>query len=205
MFTVAALTISLSLAPGCKKNAESETPESSESAAGPTGDGASEGPVSPGASAPAGAESGATQSASDPGTVRHPGVAIEMVIPPSWNQEREGDALMIQSPDETVLMVFTAVEASDLKAALDVLDQQLAQTITEPELNGFTEGTVNGMSAVMADGVGKLDGVEIELGIALLLAPDGNVMISLGLAQRNVSQETGEQLVGILRSMRPAS
>jgi hypothetical protein len=136
--------------------------------------------------------------------VQAPGVAIEFDLPTSWKQERGDNELMLMSPDEGVLMVLSAVPAADLKVALAVLDTQLNETITERELSAFKDGEIHGMTAVFADGRGVMDGVPVELGVILVLAPDGNVLIALGLAQKNVWEETGRQLSRILASIRPA-
>ncbi len=112
--------------------------------------------------------------------------------------------MMIMSPDESVLMVFTAVPAPDLNEALAVLDKQLSETITDSEVSGFSETQLHGMPALFANGKGVMDGTPVELGVALVLAPDDKVLISLGLAQPNVTPETGKQLTEILRSLRPA-
>ncbi len=192
------ITLLLALAPGCKDKGESETPEP---------EGETSAPAEPSAedTAPATEDgAGAQAGPSTADVVRHPGAAIELEIPSTWNQEREGESLMIMSPDETVLMVFTAVPAPDLNEALAVLDKQLSETITDSEVSGFSETQLHGMPALFADGKGVMDNTPVELGVALVLAPDDKVLIALGLAQPNVTPETGNQLTEILRSLRPA-
>lgn len=189
---LALLSLALALLPGCKRGGESTQPEPAP--------GEPE-QASAASDAPAGDDA---QAQTGPAAVRHPGAALELDIPSSWKQELDGESLMIMSPDEGVLMVFTAVPAADLEDALAALDKQLAETITDSEVNGFSETQLNGMPALFADGAGKMDGAPVELGVALVLTPDGKVVIALGLAQPGVPQETGQQLTQILRSLRPA-
>lgn len=68
---------------------------------------------------------------------------------------------------------------------------------------GFQEGQINGMTATMADGTGMMDGARVDLGIALILLPEGKVMIILGIANPSAPASTAREFSEIMASIRP--
>jgi len=187
---VASLTLGLGLASGCKQAPQQPEPETP---AAPTGEVGAAEPATPSTPFPRG----------EP--VRHPSAAIVIDVPPTWTRETDETMLALSSPEEEVVLVFIAVPAAKLDAALEVLDAELDAMMTEVELSELSEGEINGMVALIADGSGLIDGVPFELGVVLALSPDEQIVIGLGLAQMEVSPQTTEELGAILQSLRPAS
>ena len=132
---------SLALTPACKR-AEESAPPAVESPATPAGE----------------ATSAEERGPAGPARLRHPAAAVTVDVPGAWKQEQDDASLTVISGDETVLLMFFAVEAADLEAAMTALDRELSASIQQSELSGFQEGQINGMTATMADGTGMMDG-----------------------------------------------
>ncbi|MCA9688816.1 MAG: hypothetical protein KC636_04355 [Myxococcales bacterium] len=177
---------SLALTPACKR-AEESAPPAVESPATPAGE----------------ATSAEERGPAGPARLRHPAAAVTVDVPGAWKQEQDDASLTVISGDETVLLMFFAVEAADLEAAMTALDRELSASIQQSELSGFQEGQINGMTATMADGTGMMDGARVDLGIALILLPEGKVMIILGIANPSAPASTAREFSEIMASIRP--
>jgi len=137
------------------------------------------------------------------GTFRHP-AGVTIAVPAGWSISRTADTLSLLSPSQAVLMMFFVVEADELEVALRAMDKTIARYIDDAEVHDRHKTELNGMSAIVADGTGKMDGEPVEVGIALALTPIGKVLIVLGLARHSAPPERQREVQRIIRSIAPA-
>jgi hypothetical protein len=129
---------------------------------------------------------------------------VTIAVPPGWKVSRTEDTLSLLSPAEAVLMMFFVVEAPELEVALRAMDQTIARYLESPKIDNRRTTEINGMSAIVADGSGIMNGERVDVGIALALTPLGKVLIVLGLARDSAPPERQKEVRRIIRSIAPA-
>ena len=139
----------------------------------------------------------------DGGTFRHP-AGVTIAVPRGWRVSSTADTLSLLSPNQAVLMMFFVVEADELDVALRAMDGTIARYLDDPQIRNRRQTELNGMSAIVADGVGKMDGENVNVGIALALTPIGKVLIVLGLARDSAPPERQREVQRIIRSIAPS-
>lgn len=132
---------------------------------------------------------------------------MTMLLPTGWSSERapgETEAYTLLGPDGvTTLMLFT-VPARDTEAAIGDLDKTLRGVVTEASLDEPRKGEVGGMAALMADGQGKVDGHDVDLGL-LLVFNEGRqrVLFIVGFSLPGQSGDYAKDVAAILHSVKP--
>lgn len=132
---------------------------------------------------------------------------VGVTIPNGWMYDAtEPDSLVLGAADQSIVMMMTAVDPSELEAALMALDQQIAMMVTDLEPVGEpVETTFNGLRSVMMTGQGTLEDSRIEVGLALIEAPDGRVLLVLSLTDQDSARNQTHSMRSVLESMAPVS
>ena len=137
-------------------------------------------------------------------THTHAPAKVQVDIPDNWKVEAEDDTLSATSADETLGLVFTILAASDVDAALDALDEELSSFITGLRPTGDAKpATVNGMRGVSVDGKGTIEGVAMDIGLMVLQAPSGKVIVILGFAAEGTMGQHERDVQSIFQSLKP--
>ena len=88
----------------------------------------------------------------------HTGAKVQITVPDKWTQKKDGDVLVVNSPDGGVGIVFVAVDSENMDAVFDELDKKLEQDTgaIEWENDGeASEEDINGMPAAEWNGSAK--------------------------------------------------
>lgn len=137
-------------------------------------------------------------------TYPHEGAKVQVDIPDTWTVEAEDDTLSATSKDETIGLVFTVLAATDVDAAVDALDKELSSFIKNLRQDGKPgEVTINGMKGVSIDGKGEVEGVKMDIGLMILKAPSGKVIMVLGFAAGGTMDKHERAVQGIFKSLKP--
>jgi predicted Zn-dependent protease len=109
----------------------------------------------------------------------HP-AGFALWLPDGWKTETDEDVLSASDADEEVAMgFFVAADADTVEEALKALDGELSKFIKDIEAGEPEETKINGLDAVTIDGKGKVEGVEVDLGVAVI-AKNDKVLIVFG-------------------------
>ena len=133
----------------------------------------------------------------------HPAAPVSLHLPEGWRDEVEEASLTLLAPGDAVVMIIVAIEAADLEASLEQLNRELGTIVRDAEIAEITEVEVGGMAAMVADGHGSLESQAVELGLMLLRAPNGRILMVVGVALEDTSAEIKEESSMILASFRP--
>ncbi|MCB9568238.1 MAG: hypothetical protein H6710_13680 [Myxococcales bacterium] len=136
--------------------------------------------------------------------LHHPAAPITLRLPEGWESSEEAGTLTLVSPGEEVVMMLLAVEAGDLEESLAALNRELGAIVPNATVEEISEVKINGLEAMVADGAGTLDGQAVSLGLVLLRAPNGRILMIVGLARADASPASAEGTASILASLQAA-
>ena len=133
----------------------------------------------------------------------HPAAPISMRVPKSWSDEISEGAITLVSGQEEVVMIMVALDATDLAESLKSLNVELGRIVQGAEISEITDDEVGKMAAMVGDGHGKMDGQAVELGLMLLRADDGTILLIISVALDDASDDAKQETTEILASFRP--
>jgi hypothetical protein len=111
----------------------------------------------------------------------HEKAGIRFAKPEGWNHKADGDTITLFSPDHAVSIVITVAKKSNLKDAINEIDSELSNVMTDIETNSQAQKTdVNGMDAVTLSGTGKIQGTPVTWAVDLLDAKRPVFVITFG-------------------------
>jgi len=134
----------------------------------------------------------------------HPAAPITVRVPEGWRDEIEEGVITLISPNDEVIMLMLAIDAADLEESLKTLNVELGRIVKRAEIDDIEETEVHGMAAMVADGRGSLNAQSVDLGLLLLRAPNGRIMMVVGVALADADESNKEDAAAILMSFRPA-
>jgi predicted small lipoprotein YifL/hydrogenase maturation factor len=137
-------------------------------------------------------------------TILHPSAPVTVTIPLSWRHSVDEGALTLTSGADEVVMILIAIPAKNLEESLEVLNDELGAIVKNAEITAVEETEVGGMAAMVADGVGKVDDQPVNVGLMLLRTPDGRILLIVGLALEDASEEASRETAEVLQSLRSA-
>lgn len=126
---------------------------------------------------------------------------LTIEVPADWHVDQEGDSLLIQSPDENVIMALIKLEAADFEMADQQASRLIADVFNDFELEYSDEETLNGMNAVLYGGY-VISGT-MMLGYYVLETPRETYYIFLGVASLDDSEFYQEIVESISESIQP--
>jgi hypothetical protein len=133
-----------------------------------------------------------------------PQTGMSMLLPQGWSTEKTGpEAWVLLSKDEVTTLMLFSVPARDMQGAMADLEKTVSGKVKDVRLDPTKEGLVGGMAALMADGKGKVDGHEVELGLLIVLNEDRQrVLFIVGFSLPDKAQSYAEDVAGLLHSVR---
>lgn len=136
--------------------------------------------------------------------MKHAKAGVSIWMPDDWQKMAEDDMLEISSPDEEVFLMIGVLEASELEAALEEAEKEIEKVVTDIKEEGEPEEVeINGMPAVLSDAKGKVEGVDIELGAAIIKTPKNKVLLIIGIGTPKGTETHGESIEKIIGSVKP--
>ena len=138
------------------------------------------------------------------GDVRvHDEAGIELTVPSGWMSDGGADDLTIADPDDRCAITFIVMDASDLSDALSALDDELATYVEDLSMDDPSETTVNGMDAVFVDGTGYADGVDVDVGVMVVITPTGKALLVFGMVEAAYAADYEVDIDNVMNSLRP--
>ncbi len=113
------------------------------------------------------------------GTHRHEDGGISVWFPDDWEVETDDGVLEAEAPDDDAYAMFMVLEdAKDMDAAIDSYTEEMDDVFSDFEVTGEAENVkFNGLELYVMHGVGKVEGVKVEAGIALIWTGKAMVML----------------------------
>ena len=111
----------------------------------------------------------------------HEKAGIRFEKPDGWSHQADGDTITLFSPDHAVSIVITVAKKSNVKDAINEIDAELSNVMTNIETSSKAQQTdVNGMDAITLEGTGKIQGTPVTWAIDLLDAKRPVFVITFG-------------------------
>ena len=111
----------------------------------------------------------------------HGKAGIRFEKPDGWSHQAEGDTITLFSPDHAVSIVITVAKKSKVKDAINEIDAELSNVMTDIETSSKAQQTnVNGMDAITLEGTGKIQGTPVTWAVDLLDAKRPVFVITFG-------------------------
>jgi hypothetical protein len=136
----------------------------------------------------------------------HAGAGVSVWVPDAWEMTADGDNMMVNTKDG-LAVVFMVIAAKDLDAALEGADEALAASVKELTVVGEPQAQdINGLAAITVDGKGKIEGADVEVGLAIIDVPDPEkALIVVGIGTPDAIKANEADLGKIITSIKPAA
>jgi predicted Zn-dependent protease len=135
----------------------------------------------------------------------HEESGIQLDIPAGWNAHAEGDELIIDH-ESGVAIIIDVIDGDDLMAAIEAIDDELAELDSFELVGEPSTETINGLSALIFSGIGTVEGEKIEVGVALIDAPKaGKIMVIVGLGTPDALKGQAAAIDKFVHSIKPAN
>lgn len=114
----------------------------------------------------------------------HEAAGVRFQLPAGWTSEPDDEQITISSPDDAFTVVFWALDADSLEAAMDALDEELGKIVSKVKGSGEPKkGTHNGMTHVSLEGTGEVEGVAVHWSVDLLVAKKPVVILTFAASE----------------------
>lgn len=131
----------------------------------------------------------------------HPS-GFKLWLPDGWKHEVADEGISATDPSEEVMMAFFVPDDADsLEEALKSLDRELSEYIKDLRPGEPEETKINGMDAVVIDAKGKIEGTEVDLGIAVIVRGE-KVLLVFGAAESSKMKRHEATVEKIMRSIK---
>ena len=138
------------------------------------------------------------------GTYEHKEGGISIWFPDNWKISNNEGMLEATSPDEEAyahLLVLQDVES--LEAAVEAYTNELDQVVKDftPSSEEGQEVEMNGLKLFVIDGEGKVEGVTLDVGIALI-ASDSAVTMMITFNSKEAAKKYDQDFKKIVQSIK---
>jgi serine/threonine protein kinase len=132
------------------------------------------------------------------------GAGLQFEAPPNWKVQQSGDQIMLFAPDQTVSIIFQAVEMSNLQQVANAMDAYIAKVMTNIVPDGPAQTTqLNGLTVHTQSGKGQMNGATIEWSSEVIMASKPVLVVSF--AAKGLYEKHQQDLVKFVQSVKPAS
>jgi predicted Zn-dependent protease len=138
------------------------------------------------------------------GTYQHKDGGISIWFPDNWKVTTNEGMLEVTSPDEEVYIhMLVLQDAESLDAAIDAYLDQLDQVVSDfvPSSEEGKEVEINGLNVFLIDGEGKVDGVPLDVAVALV-GSETAVTMMVTCNSKNAAKKYGQEFEKIVRSLK---
>jgi hypothetical protein len=101
----------------------------------------------------------------------HEGAGIQFELPRGWHLTNLGDQLVMIAPDESMSLVLTVTDMTNLQQVEEEIDEELSKAMTDVKVEGKPrEHNLNGMQTIALEGTARIEGKEVLWSSALIAA-----------------------------------
>lgn len=133
----------------------------------------------------------------------HEEAKISIWYPDHWAMESDENALMIADPDEEVVFVYMLIESDEIEDALAALEEELLSAVTDLQSGEPEEDKLNGMDCLFMEAQGKIDDMDVDIGIFIIYTPAQKVLLLMGIVQSSAYEKHEDTIVEILSGIQP--
>ena len=139
-------------------------------------------------------------------TLVHEEAGVQMWVPDDWDQESDEDMILLSPKgDDVVNVMLVVVDASELEAAVEVLETVLSEIVPNAEqVEEPQQVVIEGMPAMLLEARGEIEGSPRNVALALIETPKDKVLIVLALGTPEDAERHGPTLEKMLNSLKPA-
>ncbi len=142
-----------------------------------------------------------TSSIAFAGEWTHP-CGFKFWLPEEWETVEVEGVFVATDPGDEVEITFILIEdCADLDAAYKLVKKELEEEITDLEVEEATKAKVNGIDMWWFEGDGKVEGHEVELGMAIYDAGD-SVLLVYGGVLKDGWKDHDDEIWKILKSVK---
>lgn len=128
---------------------------------------------------------------------------VSFWYPDNWELEHQETTVRLQHTASGLSVTFTLLEHTQIEEALQDLEQLVAEQVNNPTWSSDPALIDwNGILGVGAEVQGTIEEQPIQMGLFLLERPQ-QVLLVIGLGDKNALQEHQESLDKILQSIKP--
>jgi len=125
-------------------------------------------------------------------------------VPDHWNMQRAGNQVTVVEPNDQVALTFVTFDPNQLNAMLGRMDQAIAAFATNVQLvSGPEQRMLNGLPITFIDAYGTLQGIPVDISVAVMRTPNGYGLLVVGLVQQAYLPYHESTLSGMFGSLRP--
>lgn len=112
------------------------------------------------------------------GTFEHKDGGFSIWFPDDWKVTTEGDVLEAEAPSQDAFAQLLMLEAETLEEAVNAYMGEMNELLSNFKVTSEGEDLEwNGLTVYYVEGEGRIEGVDMDAGIALIQAPGGIVMM----------------------------
>ncbi|HNV72660.1 MAG TPA: hypothetical protein PKO06_23325, partial [Candidatus Ozemobacteraceae bacterium] len=134
-------------------------------------------------------------------TIPHEEAQVQIWVPDGWVQKSEGADLTAQTPKGDISIVYSVIEAENLKTALDQAEADIRKEVGEFEISEPKEKTHNGMQMLDFDGT-AMEG-RMDLSISLFKTPSGKILAIYAFAAAGSVEKHQDDLIKMISEVKP--
>jgi len=165
--------------------------------------GACVGAAEPGSTTP-GSDTAADQGSFQSERV-HEEAQVRIWVPDHWRvHDGAGNLIVMHDPRDEVSIMFAVVEGEDLLTALLAVTEGVLDEVDDVRLVGSPQAAnFNGMDALLQDGKGVVDGVDVDLSVGVVLTPADKFLLIVGAAESGALERHADTVLAILNGLKP--
>ena len=128
---------------------------------------------------------------------------FSITFPDNWNVETDEELLHATPKDESLYLgLWALADVEDIDAALDVIDEIVAEFVDDLETDEPDDMEINGIEITFIDGVGvDEEGEQVEVSVALFSPDDETVFVIFYFGYPETTKKHEKALVKILESI----
>ncbi|WP_117193876.1 histidine kinase [Rhizobium terrae] len=130
----------------------------------------------------------------------------QITIPDAWNPEETDYGIQANSDDDAI---YIAIDVADDKTTEKVIDDAFSflqnnGVTVDTSTQKQSEDALNGMKMVNFDWSGKDNDGEVSIGISLVAAKPGKLLVITYWGTKGEQEKHAQELMGLITSLKPA-
>ncbi|MCP4218759.1 MAG: hypothetical protein GY765_29275 [bacterium] len=138
-------------------------------------------------------------------TFTHNEAGMSIWFPDDWKTAVEGDMLEAVAPDEDAYIQLLAInDVETLDEAVDAYTEEIDKLVNDFKTVGEGENIdINGLAVFYVDGEGKVEGVPMDISIALVVTDKAIVMVLAFSAKESTAkyEKDFDQIVASIKAI----
>lgn len=115
------------------------------------------------------------------GLVTHQKAGVRFEVPSGWKATPDGEELVVETTDESLLLVFWTPADTSWSAAVDGFRDEVDRMVNKVSVAADPRsGQLNGMPTVELEGGGEVDDAPVEWSATLMMASRPLIVLAFG-------------------------